>query len=90
MSTAPDTQSVTAAPAVVSKKAIRRAAPVVKFPCRLHCAITLAMASAFRRATAGNSLLAEADVTRLALHHYFSSTDAQYRAEVSNGAGNHA
>ena len=56
----------------------RRQTPVVKFPLRFHCAITIAMGDSLRRMTGGNSLLSESDIGRLALHSYLLSNDPHY------------
>jgi hypothetical protein len=74
----PDTQSATT-------KAKRRQTPVVKFPARFHMAISIPMAESLRRLTGGNSLLAEADIGRLALNAYLMANDPQYANVMRNG-----
>jgi hypothetical protein len=49
-------------------------------------AITGAMINSLRRLTGGNSLLAEADIGRLALHGYLLANDPLYQREIG---GNH-
>ena len=46
------------------------------------CGITPAMNRAIERLSAGNSLLAGADVLRMALHPYLLSNDPHYRHEL--------
>jgi hypothetical protein len=81
-----NTQPTTAAPRDASTKAKpRRQTPVVKFPLRFHCAITIAMGDSLRRMTGGNSLLSESDIGRLALHSYLLSNDPHYHRAMGGG-----
>jgi hypothetical protein len=89
MDTIPDTQSTTTAPDGARPKAKVRQSPVIKFPCRFHCAISLAMADSLRRLTGANSLLSESDIGRLALHSYLLANDGQY-ARIMMGNSNGA
>jgi hypothetical protein len=70
---------------VATTKAKRRQTPVVKFPARFHMAISIPMAESLRRLTGGNSLLAEADIGRLALNAYLMANDPQYANVMRNG-----
>jgi hypothetical protein len=67
----------------------QRQKAVVRFPYALHGGITPAMNRAIERLTAGNSLLAGADVLRMSLHSYLLQNDPQYGRELSsfNGGG---
>jgi len=87
MTTAPDTQSATAAPTAARTVAKQRAKPIERFPLRYHFAITVAMGDALKRLTGGNALLSESDVGRLALHSYLMANDPVYFRTMSNGHG---
>jgi hypothetical protein len=50
----------------------------VRFPARFHMAISIPMAQSLQRLTGGNSLLAEADIGRLALNAYLVANDPHY------------
>ena len=63
-----------------------RQKPVVRFPYQIHSGITPAMNKAVERLTAGNSLLAGADIIRMSLHNYLLQTDPMYRREVAGNA----
>jgi len=78
----PDTQTAKTNPLDATTKARKRQSPVVKFPGRFHMAITGAMINSLRRLTGGNSLLAEADIGRLALHGYLLANDPLYQREI--------
>jgi len=78
----PDTQSAQPQTQSAATKARKRQSPVVKFPGRFHMAITGAMINSLRRLTGGNSLLAEADIGRLALHAYLLANDPMYEREI--------
>ena len=80
-----NTQPTSPAPRDASTKAKRRQTPVVKFPLRFHCAITIAMGDSLRRMTGGNSLLSESDIGRLALHSYLLSNDPHYHRAMGGG-----
>jgi hypothetical protein len=81
----PNTQSAKPDTPVATTKAKRRQTPVVKFPARFHMAISIPMAESLRRLTGGNSLLAEADIGRLALNAYLMANDPQYANVMRNG-----
>jgi hypothetical protein len=78
MSTQPNTQPPNAAQADAKPAAKKRHTPVERFPLRFHCAITLAMGESLKRMTGSNSLLAESDIGRLALHSYLLANDPAY------------
>jgi hypothetical protein len=82
MDTSPNTPPPSAAP-VGAKK--RRPPPIERFPLRFHCAITEAMGAAIKRQTGSNSLLAESDIGRLALHGYLLANDPLYARAMGNG-----
>jgi hypothetical protein len=86
MSVEPNTPSPSAAPAGAAPAAKKRHTAIERFPLRFHCAITPAMGEALKRLTGGNSLLAESDIGRLALHGYLLANDPQYARVLSNGA----
>jgi hypothetical protein len=81
----PHTQSAKPDTPVATTKAKRRQTPAVKFPARFHMAISIPMAESLRRLTGGNSLLAEADIGRLALNAYLMANDPQYANVMRNG-----
>ena len=83
----PDTQSARPNPQDATTKARKRQSPVVRFPGRLHLAVTAAMINSLRRLTGGNSLLAEADIGRLALHGYLLANDPLYQRELGGSNG---
>jgi hypothetical protein len=70
-----------------AKMARQRQKAVVRFPYALHGGITPAMNRAIERLTAGNSLLAGADVLRMSLHSYLLQNDPQYGRELSSCHG---
>ena len=74
----PDTQSAKPNTPSATTTARKRQSPVVKFPARFHMAISIEMANSLRRLTGGNSLLAEADIGRLALNAYLVANDPHY------------
>jgi hypothetical protein len=55
---------------------------IVRFPYQVHAGITPAMNKAIERLSAGNSLLAAADVLRMALHGYLLQNDRQYHQDI--------
>jgi Tfp pilus assembly protein FimV len=55
---------------------------VVRFPYQVHSGITPAMNRAIERMTAGNSLMAAADVIRMSLHNYLLMNDPLYQREL--------
>jgi len=55
-----------------------RPKPIERFPFKFHCAITKAMDDSLKRLTGGSSLLAEADIGRIALHAYLLQNDQYY------------
>jgi hypothetical protein len=71
--------------ATTKAKPRQRQTPVVKFPLRFHCAITIAMGDSLRRMTGGNSLLSESDIGRLALHSYLLANDPHYHRAMGGG-----
>jgi len=83
-----DTQAAKPDTPVATTKAKRRQTPVVKFPARFHMAISIPMAESLRRLTGGNSLLAEADIGRLALNAYLMANDPQYLRAMTGGNSN--
>jgi hypothetical protein len=88
LSAEPDVQRAAPAPNGAGTRARTRQKAVVRFPYQIHAGITPAMNRAIERLSAGNSLLAGADVLRMALHHYLLTNDAHYRHELnSNGGG---
>ena len=56
----------------------KRQSAAVRFPARFHMAISIEMANSLRRLTGGNSLLAEADIGRIALNAYLMANDPHY------------
>jgi hypothetical protein len=60
---------------------------VVKFPLRFHCAISQAMGDSLRRMTGSNSLMAESDIGRIALHSYLLANDPYYARAMQQGHG---
>ena len=86
MSVEPNTTPPNAAQAGATPAAKKRHTAIERFPLRFHCAITPAMGESIKRLTGGNSLLAESDIGRLALHQYLSQNDPQYVRAMSNGA----
>jgi hypothetical protein len=85
---APELQHAAPAPSGAGTRARTRQKAVVRFPYQIHAGITPAMNRSIERLSAGNSLLAGADVLRMALHHYLLTNDAHYHHELnSNGGG---
>jgi hypothetical protein len=82
MDTAPNTTPPNATPVGVKK---RRPPPIERFPLRFHCAIPIAMGESIKRMTGSNSLLAESDIGRLALHGYLLVNDPVYARAMGNG-----
>jgi hypothetical protein len=82
----PNTQPAKPNTPSATTTARKRQSPVVKFPARFHMAISLEMANSLRRLTGGNSLLAEADIGRLALNAYLVANDPAYRAFMRGGS----
>jgi len=74
----PDTQGAKPNTQAATNTARKRQTPAVRFPARFHMAISLEMANSLRRLTGGNSLLAEADIGRLALNAYLVANDPHY------------
>jgi hypothetical protein len=87
MDTTPHTHSATPAPDSASTKAKVRHRAVVKFPLRFHCAISQAMGESLRRLTGSNSLMAESDIGRIALHSYLLANDPYYARAMQQGHG---
>ena len=87
MNAAPDMQRAGPHPNGSGTKAKPRQRVAVRFPYQIHAGITPAMNRAIERLSAGNSLLAGADVLRLALHGYLLTNDPNYHREISNGGG---
>ena len=85
MDTTPHTHSATPAPDSASTKAKVRHRAVVKFPLRFHCAISQAMGDSLRRLTGSNSLMAESDIGRIALHSYLLANDPYYARAMQQG-----
>jgi hypothetical protein len=87
----PNTQSAkpdTSAAPVAPTGARKRQSAAVRFPARFHMAISIPMAESLRRLTGGpHSLLAEADIGRLALNAYLVANDPYY-ARLMRGGGN--
>lgn len=80
----PNTQAAKPATQDATTKARKRQTPIVKFPARFHMAISVAMADSLRRLTGSNSLLAEADIGRLALNDWLVRNDPHY-ARIMGG-----
>lgn len=78
-------QSAGPHPDATGTKAKSRQKSVVRFPYQIHAGITPAMNRAIERMSAGNSLLAGADVLRMALHNYLLTNDPNYHRELSGG-----
>ena len=74
----PNTQPTTPNTPAATTTAKKRQTPVVKFPARFHMAISIPMAESLRRLTGSNSLLAEADIGRIALNAYLMANDPHY------------
>ena len=88
MSTAADMRRAAPVRDAAARKATSRQKATVRFPFQIHAGITPAMNRAIERLTAGNSLLAGADVLRMSLHHYLLSNDPHYGRELGfNGGG---
>src|SRR5262249_11756221 len=85
--TSPDTQAAKPSTPSTTTMAKKRQSPVVKFPARFHMAISIEMANSLRRLTGGNSLLAEADIGRLALNSYLMANDPHYARVMGRGKG---
>jgi DNA-binding FadR family transcriptional regulator len=85
MSAETDIQVAGAAPNGAGTKAKGRQKPITRFPLQFHFAISRAMNNSILRLTAGNSLLAAADIGRLALHNYLLANDPGYQREIGNG-----
>jgi hypothetical protein len=77
-----DINATTAVPNAAATKAKVRPKAIVRFPYQVHAGITPAMNKAIERLSAGNSLLAAADVLRMALHGYLLQNDRQYHQEI--------
>jgi hypothetical protein len=78
-------QRAAVAPNGAGIKSRTRQKAVVRFPYQIHAGITPAMNRAIERLSAGNSLLAGADVMRMALHGYLLQNDPSYRHELNGG-----
>jgi hypothetical protein len=77
-----DINATTAAPNAARPAAKVRPKAIVRFPYQVHAGITPAMNKAIERLSAGNSLLAAADVLRMALHGYLLQNDRQYHQDI--------
>ena len=89
MTAAPDMQATAPIGNAARPTAKVRQKAVVRFPYQCHAGITPAMNRAIERMTDNNSLMAAADIIRLALHGYLLQSDPQYRQEIGgnyNGA----
>ena len=84
----PNTQSAKPSTPSATTTARKRQTPAVRFPARFHMAISLEMANSLRRLTGGNSLLAEADIGRLALNAYLMANDPHYANVMTHGGRN--
>jgi hypothetical protein len=84
----PNTQAAKPDTPVATTAARKRQTAAVRFPCRFHYAISEHMAESLRRLTGGNSLLAEADIGRLALNAYLLANDPYYARLMRGGGGN--
>jgi hypothetical protein len=85
--TTANTPSATPAPDRASTTAKMRHRAIVKFPLRFHCAISQAMGDSLRRMTGSNSLMAESDIGRIALHSYLLANDPYYARAMQQGHG---
>jgi hypothetical protein len=81
----PEVPRAAPAPNGTGSKAKSRQKAVVRFPYQIHAGITPAMNRSIERLSAGNSLLAGADVMRMALHGYLLTNDPNYRHELNGG-----
>ena len=88
MSTAADIGNASSAREAARPVSKGRQKAIVRFPYQAHAGITPAMNRAIERMTAGNSLMAGADVIRMALHGYLLQNDPHYRHEI--GGNGHA
>jgi hypothetical protein len=86
--TTPNTPSPNTAQGEARLAAKRRHKPIERFPLRFHYAITPAMGDALKRLTGNNSLKAEADVGRDALHYYLLQVDQIYARTFQGGNRN--
>ena len=84
-STTPNTQPTKPNTQAATTGARKRQTPAVRFPARFHMAISLEMANSLQRLTGGNSLLAEADIGRLALNAYLMANDPYYARVMRGG-----
>ena len=83
-----NTQATTPDTSLATTKASKRQTAAVRFPARFLMAISIPMAESLRRLTGGpHSLLAEADIGRLALNAYLVANDPYY-ARLMRGGGN--
>jgi hypothetical protein len=82
MDASPNMQTASPAPNVAAQKAKVRPKAIIRFPYQVHGGITPAMNRAIERLTAGNSLMAAADVIRMALHGYLLSNDPRYHQDI--------
>ena len=82
-----NTPNPTPAPNGASTQAKMRHRAIVKFPLRFHCAISQAMGDSLRRLTGSNSLMAESDIGRIALHSYLLANDPYYARAMQQGHG---
>ncbi len=83
----PDMQHAAPAPNGTGTRARTRQKAVIRFPYQIHAGITPAMNRAIERLSAGNSLLAGADVLRIALHGYLLQNDPYYARELNSTGG---
>jgi hypothetical protein len=83
----PNTQNAKPSTPSATTTARKRQSPVVKFPARFHMAISIPMAESLQRLTGHNSLLAEADIGRIALNAYLTANDPTY-ARIMRGGNN--
>ena len=78
-----DMSTTTAAPAAAAPKAKVRQKAITRFPYQHHAGVTPAMDRSIQRLSAGNSLLATADIIRMALHGYLLQNDPMYQREFT-------
>jgi hypothetical protein len=83
----PDMQHAAVPPNGAGTASRTRQKVSVRFPYQIHAGITPAMNRSIERLSAGNSLLAGADVLRMALHGYLLQNDPYYARELNNGGG---
>ena len=88
MDATPDMQNAKPVADAARPTAKVRQKAIVRFPYQAHAGITPAMNRSIERMTAGNSLLAAADVIRMALHGYLLQNDPQYHRDIGGNRPN--